>query len=994
MTTTGATLELNPAQRAAVEHLHGPLLVIAGAGTGKTRVLTERILYLLHTIPDLEGESILAVTYTNKAVAEMRDRIRRRGSKRAERVEVHTFHAFCYQLLQRHHQALRILDEIDQWIFLRRRLERLGLNLFRKLSEPGRFLKDFTEFFSRCQDELVSPADYQNYVDALARRLEQERALLNTAALAARQEELERQREIARVYAAATDLLREAQRTTFGGSLFDAVTLLRNNQALREHYQDRLRYILVDEFQDANIAQIELLALLAERHRNLMAVGDDDQAIYRFRGASYASFRKFAELYPDHRRISLNQNYRSTGRILSVATTLIAQNGTARFDPNKTLLPRSAGGEKVRLAEVEEPLDEAAYVRSELERLQQRQGNWNHTAVLYRAHNHRNALVEELIRARIPFVISGLSILNHILVRDLLAFLRVLHDPRDNISFARLLAIPAWRLTPEMLIDLIERARRDKVTLSAAVESLHPDVRDRHTALGDLLSLLADLRARAADLPLVELFDLLLERLGLCLLPTDPDRPFLQALASFLRTWQEEKSETRRLPEFIEYLNYFEEAGGTINLSEDTDNRDAVQLMTVHAAKGLEFNSVFVLRLNRNDFPTTRRHPLFEFPAELMKEALPTSGDFHIQEERRLCYVALTRARQRLALATLTGPRRHPSVFLEDILRNPHTARDIEQLEPEVAPADPTPRVFRPEADTSQPSLFADPPTAAAYSRIAAWARLAAPDEASETLTLSHSALETYWKCPLKYKFSYEWRLPAPPTPAMLFGQIMHRTAGEFLRAWQRNSSLPLGELQHLYELKWHEAEWPFADAYQAQAYRESGWEQLQIFYQQTRERMPAVLELEKRFQWEWEDITLTGGIDQINRLDARTVEIVEYKTGEPRPPRTVEKSDQLALYALAVRNQLGLVPARLTLYNFTVNEAVSFTPQENQLKKTLEKVRDAAARIRAGEFAACPGYHCRYCDYQRVCPAFEQAFTLNGEAAEGESGEEGSLEN
>jgi len=983
-------VELNAGQRAAVEHLHGPMLVVAGAGTGKTRVITERILYLLETIPELAGESILAITFTRKAAAEMSARLRRRGDKRAERVEVRTFHSFCYHLLQQHQEVLQILDKPDYWIFLRRRLERLPLNLFKKLSEPGRFLGAFTDFFSRCQDELVSPEDYQKYATELRAALERERSLLNEEERQSREEELQRQEELARVYATAEELLREANRTTYGGSLFSAVALLRSNAALREHYQERYRYILVDEFQDTNIAQIELLRLLSGRQRNLMAVGDDDQAIYRFRGASYASFKLFTELFPDHRTTTLAQNYRSTARILEVASTLIAQNGTARFDQRKKLLPALAGGEKVRLAEVEDAAAEAAYVRGEIERLHRQLGSYAGLAVLYRAHGHRDVLVEELTGAGIPFVIQNLSILRNTLVRDLQAYLRAIVTPEDNISLARLLAIPAWGLSTERLFDLIERARRERqdgqARLHHAVASLHPRVRDEQTRLGALLKLLADLRARSEKLPATQLFEELIQQLELQLLPSDPDHPYLGALASFLRQWEDEKSESKRLSEFVEYLSFFEEAGGSITLPEERESGDAVQLMTAHGAKGLEFDSVFVLRLNQSDFPTRRRQPLFEFPPGLMKEALPP-GDFQVQEERRLCYVALTRARRRLALTTLTGPRKKPSIFLEDVLRDPHAARDILQLCPEPEP------VARPEsqpqpATPGQASLFPARSTGAVYSRIADWTGKASGETLEEPLALSHSALETYLKCPLKYKLSYLWKLPSQSTPAMAFGQIMHRSVAEFFRGRRSRRQLPFSELEHIYEQEWRKTAWPSGDSYQREEYYASGREQLQAFHQQTQAAPTTVLEIEKPFAWRWEDVVITGRIDQINRLQGRRVEIVEYKTGEPRPPRTVEKSHQLALYAQAVRHQLGLLPERLTLYNFTVNQAISFTPDDARAQRTLDKVREVAAGIRGGTYPAQSGYHCRYCDYKGICPAFER-LTAAGENSENAEEEE-----
>ncbi|MFQ5695899.1 MAG: ATP-dependent helicase, partial [Terriglobia bacterium] len=581
-------MQLNEAQRAAVQHLHGPLLVVAGAGTGKTRVITQRICYLLETIPALEGENILAITFTVKAAAEMRARIRRGADHRAARVGVHTFHDFCYDLLRQHDPELRILDDVDTWIFLRRRLDRLGLNLFQKLSEPGRFLSDFRDFFSRCQDELVSPEDYAWYVKKLAARLQEEEKTLAESERRRRADELAQQQEIARVYAAAEQLLREAKRLTFGGTLFHAVQLLATKPEVLAHHQERLRYILVDEFQDTNVAQIELLRLLADRHRNLMAVGDDDQAIYRFRGASYASFKKFAQLFPDYRKITLTQNYRSTGRLVRVATTLIAQNGTARFDPKKKLVATQPAGDKVQLAEVADTAEEAAYVISTLADRQRRTSSYADTAVLYRAHIHRNALVPALLRAGIPFVIRGLSILSNRLIRDLIAYLRVIADPGDNVSLARLLAIPAWQLTPEMLLELTRRASRERTSLAAAVEGLHPRVRDEQTHLGALLRLLAELRGRAPAVTVTQLFDELVDRLSLRLLPSDPDRPYLEAWAGFLRQWETEKSESKGLPELIEYLDYFEEAGGGIDLPDDAGNPEGVQLMTVHTAKGLE----------------------------------------------------------------------------------------------------------------------------------------------------------------------------------------------------------------------------------------------------------------------------------------------------------------------------------------------------------------------------------------------------------------------
>lgn len=966
---------LNPAQQAAVEHLEGPILVVAGAGTGKTRVITERVRHLLTTLPDLQSENILAVTFTQKAAGEMKARIVRATGKRGEGVWVGTFHALCHHLLELHAEPFQVLEDIDYWIFLRRRLAQLGLDYFKKLSEPGAFLNAFREFFSRCQDELVTPEDYARYVAQLAAELEQEKSSLNEPARAERADELRRQEEVARVYAASERLLRSYGYCTFGGLLLRAVQLLQNNPQVRAHYQERFRYILVDEFQDTNIAQIELVALLAGQRGNVMAVGDDDQAIYRFRGASYGSFRKFSEIFPGHRTVALTDSYRSTGRILAVATQLIQQNGLDRYQPDKQLRSTRPPGEKVKLVETVDVLQEAEYIARQIQHLHTTaQLPYRAFAVLYRAHHHRNYLVQALARAGLPFTIRNLSILYHTLVRDLIAYLRVLDSPSDNISLARLLAIPYWQLQPAHLEELAARARQQRIPLEEVVRALHPTLLHQHTRLGELLALIDALREQCPKLTATALFNTLLERLELRLLAADPDRAYLERFATFLREWEESKSESKRLHEFVEYLAFFTEAGGEICLPEEAHTSDAVQLMTVHAAKGLEFDNVFVLRLNRGTFPTTRRRPLFVFPERLMKEVLP-HGDFHTEEERRLCYVAMTRARDRLQLLTVGG-RSKPSIFLEDILRDARVARNLSSLAPEPSP------VAAEDAPLPAEALFmASRATSRCYSQIAAWVTQAPTSAALNPLELSHTRVETYLKCPLKYKFNYVWKIPAQPQPALIFGEIMHGTLAEYFRQRQRLPELPFAELEHLYEQAWRQTRYHFPDPYQEQEYRKAGREQLAAFYERHRGVPIDVLHLEKIFRLPLDDLEIIGRIDQINRFGGRTVEIIEYKTGRLRSAREAAASLQLTLYSIAVERVLRLRPAQLVLYDLTSNQPFPTTRTQKQQESALAQVGSVAAQIRTREFPARPGMHCRYCDYHTLCPVYEQGFTALGTA-------------
>src|SRR5258708_14604366 len=369
-------LRRNEAQRRAILHGEGPLLVIAGAGTGKTRVITERIHNLLHASEKVSGENILALTFTKKAAGEMKARVVRANGERGKAVTLATFPSFCETLLTQADPERVILDKFDHWILLRRNLARLRLEKYRRLADPGQFLNDFVEFFSRCQDELVSSEDYERYADTLAVRLERERATLDEGTLNERAENVALQREIARAYRSSEELLREKKRASFGSLITEAVELLRKNGGLRTHLQERYRHILVDEFQDTNVAQIELLDLLCGPSRNIFAVGDNDQAIYRFRGASFASFAIFEKRFvglsseqdPWPYRVTLTENYRSTPNILRVATHVIAQNAPSERFPPKILTTPHAEGERIRIAELATAEEEAHWVARSEER--------------------------------------------------------------------------------------------------------------------------------------------------------------------------------------------------------------------------------------------------------------------------------------------------------------------------------------------------------------------------------------------------------------------------------------------------------------------------------------------------------------------------------------------------------------------------------------------------------------------------------------------------
>ncbi|HEX9760406.1 MAG TPA: ATP-dependent DNA helicase, partial [Candidatus Acidoferrales bacterium] len=891
--------------------------------------------------------------------------------------------SFCHKILSEQNPALTLLDKYDHWILLRRNLRRLALSEFRWLAEPGRFLTDFVEFFSRCQDELVTPAEYAAYVQQQAERFKTYTDELDAEARAEQQKHIARQQEVARVYRISEELLREQNLSTFGASLMDAVLELRRNRALLDSLRERFRYILVDEFQDTNIAQIEMLWLLAGDRRNIVAVGDDDQAIYRFRGASFGSFQIFAERFIGHKVrpqspprevVILDENYRSTKRILNVAGQVIAQNADRMF-PDKQLVTGNDTGAKITIAVLATQPAEAEWIANEIEQRHAAGHPWSDFAVLYRTHRHRNLLVDTLMRRSIPFVIRNLSILQNRLVRDVLAYLRLVVSPSDNVACARVLAAPAWGVEPEDIARLAERAGRgSRLTLWDALQQALGELNfsGRLRGAPDLIAWINRLRRRMNEVTASEFLEELLDQLGLVLPTDDPDAPYLEQLRHYVQAWQP-KSETRGLRELVEFLELFTEAGGEIPLEQEPE-RNAVQLMSAHAAKGLEFPHVFVIRLVHNGFPVRDREHLLEFPADLMKEEQPV-GDFHIQEERRLFYVAVTRARRRLTLTTVAHSRSKPSPFLDDIkLDLPLMHNDVVELNPKVD-VPPEAEAEAPPVESSDQLFGAADPGARGYSRIGAWARTYRPP-VFEPLRLSASAVDNYNSCPMKFLLANRWGVRGGPRAAMTFGNVMHTTIKHVVAELGRNRRLRFEDVAEIYEREWKSA--GYSDDYQEEEYRKDGREQLRVFFESYRANPAGVLHQEKTFELAMAgNLIVTGRIDQVNQLEGREVEIVDYKTGSPRSELDAKKSLQLSIYAIAVRDQLERDPVRLTLYNLSTNEPVCSTRSDKQLIEARGKILEVADQIRAGHFPPKPGFVCRNCEFVPICPEHEHPVTI-----------------
>ena len=982
--------DLNEPQRAAVTATDGPLLIVAGAGTGKTRVLAHRIAYLLDHVPELTPDRVLAMTFSRKAAEEMRERVEQLLGAHADELQVTTFHSFCYRLLQDHGveiglpHRLRSLDRVESWIFLKALLPDLALVHYDSRTDPTSCLDGLLRFISRAKDELVSPEDYARFVGQLEDP-----------------DERRRQTEVARVYARYQEALRVSGALDFGDLVMETIRLFRERPAILARYQTRYAYLLVDEFQDTNVAQIELLTTLAARHRNLCVVGDDDQAIYRFRGASYASFLLFQERFPEHRTVRLAQNYRSGPSILRAAERLIRANGEDRYDPQKQLWTERTDRVPVTLLVAQDYDQEAQTVVEQIKALvadmPEADRSYRRIAVLYRAHAQRERLVEQLQREGIPAVVSGgTALFDELIIEDLLALLRVAEDHSDSVSLFRVMTMSIVGVALDDLVNAARAAKQQQRSLYDVLRSpkavtLPAAARARIRRGLDLLQMVRGMAAREG-----------LEAVTRRLVETVGARPLAYAVADpqareetlalsrwyrFVRQYLEMHGARRTLAEFLDYVEAYQQAGGDPVEEPASVELDGVQLMTVHQAKGLEFDWVFLIGLVQGRFPSRNRPEAVPFPVELMKERLP-AGDFHLQEERRLCYVAMTRARQGLWLVTVERPYRRPSVFVRELAGDPAedvVRTDLPVPEPGRAVAPGAPAVTPAEEEMVQivqalkrlrPSEAEAVETYLAQlverARAVVGSHRPAPPPAippPASLTLSFTQVDTYRSCPLKYQYGYVYQIPTKPTPQMQLGNNIHRALEWFGQRLMAGQTPALKELLAFYEETWRSE--GYADPLREAKDKAYGRQLLTRYYEVNRERFTPPRFVEKPFLLKVGDVKVRGFIDRIENQSDNRVEIVDFKTGKPKTEVTEGDRLQLNIYAMACRDVLRITPATLSFYYLQTNEKLSFPYEEPALESTVRTITDTAAKIRARAFEPTPDYgKCRVCDFRTICPS------------------------
>jgi ATP-dependent exoDNAse (exonuclease V) beta subunit len=585
-------------------------------------------------------------------------------------------------------------------------------------------------------------------------------------------------------------------------------------------------------------------------------------------------------------------------------------------------------------------------VSSLLERRRRSRSDWKNFAILYRSHFHREEVAAELARNQVPFSIESLDVMDTPEVRDLLACLSAVISPTDSAALFRVAALRQFSVDPNDLRAAMKSLPRDGKKglayvlpqVSGGAEILKIVEQARQEIL--------DKKTQAVLLTVIRLFQL-------------PRNSALQAVLEFASTWEKAPLTTTGKPgEFIEYLEYFREARGAITLTSRPDD-NAVKLMSVHGAKGLEFDHVYVLRVVSPSFPSTYREPLIEFPPQLRNSVSSTACDdktLYEQEERRLFYVAMTRARDTLTLYSPFGrgkTDKTPPGYLRELIKNRElkawfTHRNCREFQVEIfAAAEPLPL----------------------HSHLAEWVAL--PPASDLAATLSASAIDRYQACPLQFKLEREWRIPAEVSAAMQYGASMHRVLLAYYDSVRWNRTLSETALIELFRADL--AGEAIADPYQHDLYEKQGIAQLKEFLSAANGTPTEVLHTEERFSVKIGPTNLVGRIDRMDQGPDGTVIITDYKTGRPKSQEDADDSLQLSLYALAARAEWGYRAAHLIFHNLEGNSTICTQRSEMQLEEAKLTVADIATKIAAGEFAPKPGIQCGSCAYRLLCPKTEK---------------------
>jgi DNA helicase-2/ATP-dependent DNA helicase PcrA len=972
-------LGLDPDQREAVEHDRGPLLIVAGAGTGKTTVIARRIAHLIASGRARPAE-ILALTFNEKAAAEMQERVDVLVPYGYADTHISTFHSFGEEVLSSFGieigiaPGFTVLDQTSQALFLAEHLEALGLDRYAPLSDPTKYVRELARYFGRLKDYPISPGTLRGFAEGVIAAAGEDAGEIGAATEnAAERDRGERLLELALAAAAYDRLLWKHGFVDFGDLLALTLRLFDESPAALRLFQERFRYVLVDEFQDTNPVQFEIVRRLTAPHRNLVVVGDDDQSIYRFRGAHLQNILKFHEVFPDARKIVLTRNYRSSRQILNVARRLIRVNRErleTRLGISKELQTERSGPEP-RIKELPTGAEEAAWVAAEIRtKVESGARRCRELAILVRSNSNAEPFLRALDEQGVPYYFSGSrGLFQRPEVKELVALLYALsQDTREEYLY--LLAQSGYGVPGEDLSVLVHALSVQPLTLRQLMErAVHPNARvqvseEARERLRTMLEDLSALRTLARDHRTGEVLRAYLERRGVMKRLRAPthfeDEIKARNIVKFFKLVQAfgTVAVADRVPLFLRHLAMIMEHGEDPAVAEIGEESDVVQVLTIHRAKGLEFPVVFLVQAATDLFPTRNRKRGIEVPEELAPGERG-GGELHKEEERRLCYVAFTRAKEEL-ISTYAldygGKRlRGRSEFLSEAfdLGKPLPARRRRQVIEDLEAA----------AGVGFPTGVDAPAGLPPFGKV----------PSQDPVQLSHNRIQDYDTCPLKYHFLHVLAIDPILTQdhRVNFGNAMHQAVAFALDRHRLGAEPTFEQTVEVFRNGWRNE--GYRSEEHARRRLDQGVEALRSFLEREVRGAAPPADVERAFRFKLEHVVVSGRMDRVD-VEPRGVVITDYKTTEldeeAKADTEARENLQLSIYALAHRELTGQAPARLELRYVLSGAVGTSTRSEEKLERTRDRILAIAESVRCGDFRAQPSERsCSICACRPICP-------------------------
>lgn len=995
MNKKGSSLEilqgLNQEQSQAVTHGDGPLLIIAGAGTGKTTVITRRIAWLIRK-KKVQPEEILAMTFTDKAAQEMEERVDKLLPYGYVDLWISTFHSFCQRILETHAADIglplnfKVLDTIGQTFLVLDNFDKFDLDYYKPLGNPNKFIQELVKHFSRAKDELISPQEYLEYAENL--KLDKDSAMSDELL----DVESSRVKEIAEAYHTYQQLLLENNALDFGDLINYTIELFKKRPQILEKYRKQFKHILVDEFQDTNWAQYKLLQILAAPKNNLTVVSDDDQGVFKFRGASYNNVIQFRKDYPKSKQVVLLENYRSSQEILDLAYEFIQLNNPARLEAQEKNIVKKLQAQKKDKAEIKHLhfKTQEQEVRAIVEKIikiknQHKDATWNDFAILVRANSSAEAFCQALRFADVPYqFLARTGLFSKPVILDILAYIKLLDNYHESQAVYRILTSPifAKSITNEDLSTLVHIAKIKNWSLYEAIKTA-PTIKglskqalasfdtllswiDKHTQLSKTQNTGKVIYAFLNDTGYLKLLsDAALEESRQSAENISYINQFFKHIENFEAT-----NTDASLKNFSRMIDLMIQTGDTGGMQSEAEaGPERVAVSTVHSAKGLEWAYVFLPQLVDKRFPTIGRKEPIALPAALIKEIIPT-GDIHLQEERRLFYVALTRAKDGLYITSAEDYggkiRKKLSRFLYELKlvtkdKTLETKQALDYLEKQAL------------------SPLGDPISKSGTGSV------------KIPKKFSFSQFAAFEACPLQYKFAFILRVPRRGRYTFSFGQTIHTTLYRFLQQWiVKNKAqqtdlfsnleirspshldtecLSLEDLLKIYEESWI-GEWYESKEHQKK-YKEKGKKILKMFYDDFIKSSPQVKYLEKDFNILVKKYPVKGKIDRVDEREDG-LEIIDYKTGKGKEKQMGPRDkQQLLMYQLAAKSLPDTFDkniSRLTCYYLENGRKISIEAKPEELEQIEKKIVSTIESIKTSDFPANPTPLCKHCDFYDIC--------------------------